>query len=94
MSSAQRQSHRYAAATVRGNDDLRPARRRWDRFPDRTSIIGLVGAVLAEQHNEWVDGCRCLGLKILAKSRLVLITTETTQSKEDTSPDTIGAISA
>ena len=63
-------------------------------FPDRTSIIGLVGAVLAEQHDEWADGRRYLGLKILAKSRLVPITTKTTQSNEDTPPDTIGAISA
>jgi putative transposase len=39
-------------------------------FPDRTSIIRLVGAVLAEQHDEWADGRRYLGLDILQRSRL------------------------
>ena len=58
-------------------------------FPDRTSIIRLVGAVLAEQHDEWADGRRYLGLDILAKSRLVLITTDKEEPIE-----TIGATSA
>jgi putative transposase len=50
-------------------------------FPDRTSIIRLVGAVLAEQHNEWAEGRRYLGLDILAKSRLIKITTDTQESE-------------
>jgi putative transposase len=72
----------------------REIRRRTDVvgiFPDRTSIIRLVGAVLAEQHDEWADGRRYLGLEVLAKSRLTLLTTD--QPKEE--PTTaIGAISA
>ena len=60
-------------------------------FPDRASIIRLVGAVLAEQHDEWADGRRYLGLDVLAKSRLTLITTETEQ---EANTDTDGAISA
>src|SRR3954471_15533548 len=60
-----------------------------DIFPDRTSIIRLVGAVLAEQHDEWADGRRYLGLDVLARSRLALIST--TGDKDDT---TTGAISA
>jgi len=38
-------------------------------FPDRTSLIRLVGAVLAEQHDEWIEGRRYLGLDVLAAAR-------------------------
>jgi putative transposase len=62
-------------------------------FPDRTSIIRLVGAVLAEQHDEWADGRRYLGLEVLNRSRLVLITTDTEHEEED-STDPVSAISA
>ena len=39
-------------------------------FPDRDSVIRLVGAVLAEQHDEWAEGRRYLGLDVLTRSRL------------------------
>jgi transposase-like protein len=38
-------------------------------FPDRNALIRLVGAVLAEQHNEWAESRRYLGLDVLSKSR-------------------------
>lgn len=38
-------------------------------FPDRTALTRLVGAVLAEQHDEWIEARRYLGLDVLARSR-------------------------
>jgi putative transposase len=72
----------------------REIRRRTDVvgiFPDRTSIIRLVGAVLAEQNDEWADGRRYLGLDILHRSRLTLITSDPANTTKE---DTAGAISA
>lgn len=70
----------------------REIRRRTDVvgiFPDRGSLIRLVGAVLAEQHDEWIEGRRYLGLDILSRSRLTLIPTE----KEEQTTE-LGALSA
>ncbi|CDZ91089.1 hypothetical protein RHRU231_800016 [Rhodococcus ruber] len=38
-------------------------------FPGFTALIRRVGAVLAEEHDEWIDGRHYLGLDVLARSR-------------------------
>ena len=50
-------------------------------FPDRDALIRLVGAVLAEQHDEWAESRRYLGLDVLSKSRL---TTDNPTEQEGT----------
>jgi putative transposase len=71
----------------------REIRRRTDVvgiFPGRDSLIRLVGAVLAEQHDEWTEGRRYLGLDILARAR----TTPTPSPTEVTPDNDLQALSA
>ena len=57
-------------------------------FPARDSLIRLVGAVLAEQHDDWIEGRRYLGLDVLARSRLTLLDDQHDEEVKDpmTSP--------
>jgi putative transposase len=43
----------------------------------------VVGGQPAEQHDEWAEGRRYLGLEVLAKSRLAATTTDQTDHEED-----------
>ena len=66
----------------------REIRRRTDVvgiFPDRNALVRLVGAVLAEQHDDWIEGRRYLGLDVLARSRTRLVD-DATGSTQSTQP--------
>jgi putative transposase len=75
----------------------REIRRRTDVvgiFPDRPALIRLVGAVLAEQHDEWTEGRRYLGLDVLTRSRITLVPGDTDPAEVTTTNTDLQAISA
>jgi len=60
-------------------------------FPNREAIARLIGAVLAEQHDEWAEQRRYLGLELMARCRLILEPKKTEEVITTTIPGTLSA---
>jgi transposase-like protein len=61
-------------------------------FPNRAAVIRLVGAVLAEQTDEWTEQRRYMGLELLAKARKETIDDQpTTDSAAQPQPELTAA---
>jgi transposase-like protein len=58
-------------------------------FPDRTAIVRLVGAVLAEQNDEWTEQRRYMGVELLTACQKVGQETDTNDA--DMTIEAIGA---
>src|SRR4029453_4874102 len=57
-------------------------------FPDRAAVPPLVGAVLAEQHDERIEGRRYLSLDVLARARTQTVAADPTPAS--TEPPELG----
>jgi transposase-like protein len=60
-------------------------------FPNRAAITRLVGAVLAEQTDEWTEQRRYMGLEILTKARFTLVDGQPTDQTTEPTPAALAA---
>jgi transposase-like protein len=62
-------------------------------FPNRPAIIRLVGAVLAEQHDEWAVARRYMSAELLTKARMRIIDGEPNNELEEAPTDALAPAS-
>ena len=68
--------HRVPRRTLEEDPIQQPTRAPNKEIRRRTDVVGIFpdrGAVLAEQHEEWACGRRCISAESLAKARLSVI---------------------